>query len=173
MAWIWKGGSARERWCKSCREGEEGGWVVAPWMKMRSVFGTCMVSGIRRREKVREWDRRSSRGVQEGGGGELSDGSTGFCWGRWTSQRHTVWDIEGDCRQIIYQLSGIFTSRVKVWHGGTFKFSPSVGTSCTRAPSPAATDTGARMWANTDAERDNEPGGGRHGNDRGKKTASV
>lgn len=25
-----------------------------PWMKMRSVFGTCMVSGIRRREKVRE-----------------------------------------------------------------------------------------------------------------------
>lgn len=32
--------------------GGEGG--VAPWMKMRSVFGTCMVSGIRRREKVKE-----------------------------------------------------------------------------------------------------------------------
>lgn len=31
--------------------GEEG---VVRWMKMRSVFGTCMVSGIRRREKVRE-----------------------------------------------------------------------------------------------------------------------
>lgn len=30
------------------------GGGVAPWMKMRSVFGTCMVSGIRRREKVRE-----------------------------------------------------------------------------------------------------------------------
>lgn len=30
------------------------GLGVALWMKMRSVFGTCMVSGIRRREKVRE-----------------------------------------------------------------------------------------------------------------------
>lgn len=35
---------------------------VAPLKKMRSVFGTCMVSGIRRREKVRERDRGSSRG---------------------------------------------------------------------------------------------------------------
>lgn len=40
---------------------------VAPQKKMRSVFGTCMVSGIRRKEKVRERDRGSSRG--EGGGG--------------------------------------------------------------------------------------------------------
>lgn len=34
------------------------GWVggagFAPLMKIRSVFGTCMVRGIRRREKVRE-----------------------------------------------------------------------------------------------------------------------
>lgn len=31
-----------------------GGAGFAPLMKIRSVFGTCMVSGIRRREKVRE-----------------------------------------------------------------------------------------------------------------------
>lgn len=34
--------------------GDAKGRGAAPWMKMRSVFGTCMVSGIRRREKVRE-----------------------------------------------------------------------------------------------------------------------
>lgn len=50
MAWIWKGGNAGVWWCRV----HEGGLGVAPWMKMRSVFGTCMVSGIRRREKVRE-----------------------------------------------------------------------------------------------------------------------
>lgn len=52
---------------------------------MRSVFGTCMVSGIRRREKVRERDRGSSRGevvvmVREWRGGwwgHVSEGSTG------------------------------------------------------------------------------------------------
>lgn len=38
-------------------EGVGGSLGVIPWMKMRSVFGTCMVSGIRRREKVREQDR--------------------------------------------------------------------------------------------------------------------
>lgn len=60
-----------------------GGWDervgVAPRKKMRSVFGTCMVSGIRRREKVRERDRGSSRGEvvvvvmdgAAGGGGEV------------------------------------------------------------------------------------------------------
>ncbi len=72
---------------KEVRQNSGGAGVrvgVPPWMKMRSVFGTCMVSGIRRREKVREWDRRSSR---EEEGGALSDGSTGFCWGRWPSQR--------------------------------------------------------------------------------------
>lgn len=53
-----------------------GGAGVIPWMKMRSVFGTCMVSGIRRREKVREQDRRTSRGGRRGA---VSDGSTGFC----------------------------------------------------------------------------------------------
>lgn len=43
--------------------GRGGGLVgVALRKKMRSVFGTCMVSGIRRREKVRERDRGSSRG---------------------------------------------------------------------------------------------------------------
>lgn len=46
MAWIWKGVSAES--------GLAGGGGVEPWMKLRSVFGTCMVSGIRRREKVRE-----------------------------------------------------------------------------------------------------------------------
>lgn len=42
-------------------QGRGVGWGVrrwgagfAPLMKIRSVFGTCMVSGIRRREKVRE-----------------------------------------------------------------------------------------------------------------------
>lgn len=60
---------------------------VAPRKKMRSVFGTCMVSGIRRREKVRERDRGSSRGevvvvmdgAAGGGGRNVSDGSTGLC----------------------------------------------------------------------------------------------
>lgn len=77
---------------------ESGGGVqgrVVPWMKMRSVFGTCMVSGIRRREKVREWDRRSSRGEQ--GGGTLSDGSAGFCWGRWPSQRVGINGLKKRC----------------------------------------------------------------------------
>lgn len=41
-AWGWVGGE------------EVGGAGFAPLMKIRSVFGTCMVSGIRRREKVRE-----------------------------------------------------------------------------------------------------------------------
>lgn len=34
--------------------GEEVGAGFTLLMKIRSVFGTCMVSGIRRREKVRE-----------------------------------------------------------------------------------------------------------------------
>lgn len=71
------------------RGGVGGGLVgsggLAPRKKMRSVFGTCMVSGIRRREKVRERDRGSSRGevvvmVREWRGGwwgHVSEGSTG------------------------------------------------------------------------------------------------
>lgn len=70
-AWGWEG---------------RGGAGFAPLMKIRSVFGTCMVSGIRRREKVRERDGRSSRrggneGGEGGGGGEgviLSDASKGL-----------------------------------------------------------------------------------------------
>lgn len=84
--WIWKGGNAWQ-W-RSRGAGLGGGWGgagFAPLMKIRSVFGTCMVSGIRRREKVREWDGRSSRrggsggeGGEGGGGVVLSDGSKGL-----------------------------------------------------------------------------------------------
>lgn len=94
--WAWTGtglGFGKEAMHDSDGPGARGwvgggGWGgagFAPLMKIRSVFGTCMVSGIRRREKVREWDGRSSRrggsgseGGEGGGGVVLSDGSKGL-----------------------------------------------------------------------------------------------